>query len=262
MGGRDAITIRILTPITSSDFRGDTLERAFAGAHFTVSTAFLSAGPVSVESSVDEALAAPGVVAAAVRAEADRCDAMVIDCMLDPALDAAREAVTIPVIGCGEAAMSDAARANAKFAIVTVLSRQARLFFDKARLYRLGDALTSVRSIDMPVLQLGQDRQATLAATVAQAKKAVIEDGAGAIVFGCTGMLGLGAPVAVALREHGIDVPVCDPLPHAVSAAYQQILSGEKHSKTEFPYPERKGYAGMADWPELHELLDAREPVE
>lgn len=255
MAERDAIDIRILTPITSSDFRGSAVEDAFAGSHFCVSAAFLAAGPVSVESAVDEALAAPGVIAAAVRAEADHCDAMVIDCMLDPALDAAREAVAIPIIGCGEACMRDAARRSGRFAIVTVLDRQARMFFDKARLYGLGDTLTSVRSIDTPVLDLGRDRDTTLAATVAQATQAVEDDGAQAIVFGCTGMLGLGAPVAQALRGAGIDVPVYDPLPHAVSDAYRQILAGETHDKADFPYPERKGYTGMSDWPELRALL-------
>jgi allantoin racemase len=65
---------------------------------------------------VDEVLAAPGVVDAAIKAEADGAEAVVIDCMLDPGLDAAREAVSIPVIGCGEAAMR---ATGAPFAVVT-----------------------------------------------------------------------------------------------------------------------------------------------
>lgn len=255
MAARDAIAIRVLTPITSTSFGGDALQRAFADAHFAVSRRFLDAGPVSVESAVDEILAGPGVVAGAVRAEADQCDAMVIDCMLDPALDAAREAVAIPVVGCGQAAMVDAAERAGRFAIVTVLDRQERLFRDKARLYALAGALASVRSIDIPVLALDRDPEATLEATVAEATKAVTEDGARAIVFGCTGMLGLGEPVAAALRAGGIEVPVYDPLPHAVTSAYQQILAGRRHSKVDFPYPERKGYVGLADWPDLDDLL-------
>ena len=47
-------------------------------------------GPASIESAVDEVLAAPGVVDSAIKAEEDGVQAVVIDCMLDPGLDAAR----------------------------------------------------------------------------------------------------------------------------------------------------------------------------
>ena len=113
-------------------------------------------GPASIESAVDEVLAAPGVVDAAIMAEADGAQAVVIDCMLDPGLDAAREAVSIPVIGCGEAAMR---AAGAPFAVVTVLQRQERAFADLARKYGLADRMTGTIGIGVPVLALETDRE-------------------------------------------------------------------------------------------------------
>lgn len=250
-----SIRIRILVPITSVDFRSDALAAAFSGTAYNLSTAFLTAGPVSVESAVDEVLAGPGVVAGALAAEAAGCSAMVIDCMLDPGLDAAREAVAIPVIGCGEYTMRQAAREAGKFSIITVLDRQQRLFADKTRLYGISDKLASVRSIDIPVLDLDLHRQKALTASIEQSARAVKEDGASAIVFGCTGMLGLGAPVAEALAEQGIDVPVYDPLLQAVRHAHDLVMQGASHNKEQFPYPQRKGYRGLSDWPELQALL-------
>ena len=176
--------------------------------------------------------------------------------MLDPALDAVREAVAIPVVGSGEANMVAAAQPRRKFSIVTVLDRQERMFRQKAKLYGLGDALVSVRSIAVPVLELSRDAGATLKRTVREAAAAICDEGAEAIVFGCTGMLGLGKPVGQNLQAMGLDVPVFDPLPYAVECAVKAAREGETHSKTDYPYPERKGLEGFGDWPTLGRLLE------
>lgn len=220
-----------------------------------VSFEHLLAGPVSVESAVDEVLAGPGVISAAVRAEADGFDAIVIDCMLDPALDAVREAVSIPVIAPGETTMSLAVAAGHSFAIVTVLDRQDRLFRLKARLYGVENSLTSVRSIDVPVLALDNDSSITLTRSIDECTKAVEQDGAQCIIFGCTGMLGLGQPVADALIKAGYDIPVQDPLLVAVREAVNVVRRGTTHNKSDYPFPQRKGYNGMKEWPGLKPLL-------
>ena len=136
----DSTHIRVVTPIISAGFRDDAPLEAALPDNCRVSSVFLENGPGSVESAVDEVLAAPGVINAALRAERDGADAVVIDCMLDPGLDATREAVSIPVIGCGEASISAAAKAGA-FSIITVLDRQARAFRELARRYGLAGAI-------------------------------------------------------------------------------------------------------------------------
>jgi allantoin racemase len=222
-----------------------------------ISSVFLERGPGSVESAVDEVLAAPGVVDAALRAEREGVDAVVIDCMLDPGLDAAREAVSIPVIGCGEASMSSAAKARA-FSVITVLDRQARAFRELARRYGLADHLRSVRGIGVPVLALESARESSIAATIAEAKAAVQEDGAAAIVFGCTGMLGFAQAVADALD--GV-APVIDPLPHSTLAAHETVLVREQTDKDVYPSPEPKCVTGFSGWRALDAMMRG-EPLE
>lgn len=204
-------------------------------------------GPASIESAVDEVLAAPGVVDAALRAEADGAQAIVIDCMLDPGLDAAREAVSIPVIGCGEAAMR---AAGAKFAVVTVLQRQERAFADLARKYGLADRMTETIGIGVPVLALETDRETALAATIEGSKRAV-KGGATSVVFGCTGMLGFADVVSAALDE----INVIDPLPNAIAFAHEAVQSGQKTDKTIYPYPASKPIAGFDEWTDLGALM-------
>ncbi|MGY9032866.1 MAG: aspartate/glutamate racemase family protein, partial [Rhodobacterales bacterium] len=77
-----------MTPIITKGFRDAEAIDALAPDGVVLSQVTLERGPASVESAVDEVLAGPGVVDAACRAEADGVDAVVIDCMLDPALEA------------------------------------------------------------------------------------------------------------------------------------------------------------------------------
>jgi hypothetical protein len=87
----------------------------------------LEYGPVSIESDFDDVLASPYIVGRAIEAEQEGCDAVVIDCFGDPALHAAREAVRIPVIGAGEAAMRLAATVGHQFGVVTVAESVRRI---------------------------------------------------------------------------------------------------------------------------------------
>ncbi len=259
----DSIHIRVVTPIISTGFRDDAPLQNALPIGCSVSSTYLKWGPASVESAVDEALAAPGVIDAALRAEREGVDAVVIDCMLDPGLDAAREAVSIPVVGCGQTAMSTAAQIGA-FSVVTVLDRQARAFYELARRYGLGEHLCSVRGIGVPVLALEKAREQSIAATIAGAKAAVVDDDVLSVVFGCTGMLGFGGPVADALGAEEVRTQdnleagrlwVIDPLPHAVRRAHAAVLAGERTDKAIYPSPEPKEVIGFSGWDALDAMM-------
>lgn len=236
--------VHVITPIVTKGFRVAVLP---APDGCRVTNAQVTQGPASIESAVDEVLAAPGVVDAAIKAEVDGVQAVVIDCMLDPGLDAAREAVSIPVIGCGEAAMR-AALTN--FAVVTVLQRQERAFADLAAKYGLADTLIEIIGIGVPVLALETDRETALAATIEGSKRAV-KRGATSIIFGCTGMLGFAEEVSAALDG----IKVIDPLTNAISLAHEAVQSGQMTDKTIYPYPESKPTAGFRKWTALDALM-------
>jgi allantoin racemase len=237
--------IHVITPIVSQGFRGASLPTPIG---CKVTNAQISLGPASIESAVDEVLAAPGVVDAAIRAESEGVQAVIIDCMLDPGLDAAREAVSIPVIGCGEAAMLQAA--GSQFGIVTVLQRQERAFRDLARKYELANYMTGTTGIGIPVLALETDRTHAIEATIAGSRQA-ISKGAEVIIFGCTGMLGFADEVSAALNG----VNVIDPLPNAINSASAAIQNGQKTDKSAYPTPESKSVAGFEQWSELNALM-------
>jgi Asp/Glu/hydantoin racemase len=61
------------------------------------------AGPLAIHTDEDELEAAPHVVRAVVDAAADGFHAVIVDCTADPGVVEARQEVTIPVVGAGEA---------------------------------------------------------------------------------------------------------------------------------------------------------------
>jgi hypothetical protein len=72
---------------------------------------------------------------------------------------------------------------------------------------------------------------------MSSAVKAVEQDGAEAIIFGCTGLLGCADAVRQGLLPRGIDVPVIDPIPTAVSVAAAIARVGLAPSKLTYPMP-------------------------
>ena len=238
--------IRVIRPVVrmvSEDSSLDELaEMAAPGTE--ISDVCLDKGPASIESTYESALAAIGVVDKIVEAEREGVDAVVADCMDDPGVEAGRELVSIPVIGPAATSMHVAAMLGHRFSILAVLEADDRAFYDHATKAGLASRLASVRAINIPVLELG-DREKTLTAVVEQSVKAVEEDGAHVLIFGCTGMTGMAGAVEEGLRERGIaDVPVIDPALLAVKMAEALAGMGLSHSKRTYPTPPKKEIIG------------------
>jgi len=96
--------ILVINPIVSDRFEEFNKDFFNRNAHplFEVEVANLTYGPASIESYYDDSLAAPFVVQKILDAEKKGFNAMIINCFMDPGLDAAREVVSIPVVGAGE----------------------------------------------------------------------------------------------------------------------------------------------------------------
>ena len=240
--------IRAVTPVITESFGPMIMEEfeRVARPDTEISNVFIDSGPASVESAYDEAVATPDVIAKVRQAEMDGMDAVIINCFGDPGLDAAREVVSIPVIGPCEAAMHVAAMLGHRFSVVTVLDRIIPELELHAQKYGVGGKLASARSIDLPVLDLENGREQFVARMVDEAVEAVEEDGAHVIVLGCTGLAGLDEQVGKGLHEKGHEVPVIDPASIALKIAEALVDAKLAHSKRTYPYPPEKEIVGYA----------------
>jgi len=103
-----------------------------------------------------------------------------------------------------------------------------------------------VRAIGVPVLQLETDRQAALLATVNTAELAVCEDGAGAIILGCTMMAEMAEEIQAGLSQRGIEVPLLNPPLVALRLAESMIALKLSHSQRTFASPGEKAVKWFA----------------
>jgi allantoin racemase len=248
--------IRVIVPVTTKEFLAATWPQYVAAARpdAEISVVGLDRGPASLESDYEDALAVPDILAKVGAAEADGMDAVIIDCMADPGLSPARELASIPVVGPAQAAMHLAAILAHRFSVITVLERDIPLICRLVRLYGLERTLASVRPVNIPVLELDRDREMLLVALVEQSARAIVEDGAHIIVFGCTGMRGVAKQVEQELAERGFAVPVIDPSLAALKLTEGLVDVGLSHSKRTYPLPPSKDVVGYPQAGNEHTL--------
>jgi allantoin racemase len=237
--------IRVITPITTSGFTAASDFEPLARPDTIVSHVELDVGPASIESAFDEALALPDTIAKIVQAEQEGADAVIVDCFGDPGVDAGREATEMLVLGPAQTSMHLAALLGQKFSVVTVLEAVIPLLEDLAAKYGLADKLCSIRTVDIPVLELDQHER-LVRALADEAVKAVEDDGAHVIVFGCTGMRGCAAGLRADLAARGYPgIPVIDPVIAAFKLAEAIVDLGLAPSKRTYTTPREKALPGF-----------------
>ena len=234
--------IRVINPVITTRWEENTrltyVGAARAGTH--VSVVSLDWGTASIECYRDEALAIPDILTKVVQAAEEGLDAVIIDCMDDPGLYAARELVSIPVVGPAQASMHLAAMLGHRFSVVTILDGDIPAVEDLAARYGLSSRLASVRAFNIPVLALADDIEVTVKAFLDLSERVVREDQAHVIVPGCTGLAGLASRIQAGLAERGCEVPVLDPPSVALKLAESLVDLGLSHSKRTYPPPPEK----------------------
>lgn len=212
-------------------------QHAFDGTDVEVREA--SAGPASVESSVEEYLSVPGLIEAAPALEAEGFDALIIGCFGDPGLAAARELVDIPVIGPGQAGVLLAAQLGQSVSIITVVSEVIPAIRRQVRSHGLDSLVTDIRAVDVPVLELRERADEVMATLEAEARRGLAA-GADSFVLGCMTMGFL--DVARTLQER-LGVPVINPVLAALKAAETAVSVGVSSSRAAYPKPRKAAAA-------------------
>lgn len=191
--------------------------------------------PASVESFAELALAAPGILQRVVESERDGADAVVIWGGHDPSLDGARELVSIPVMGPGMASIYYAAALARRFSLLVQLPNVLTVGERQVRDLGLSERCASVRSVNLPVLELS--RPESYAVMRAAALAAIDADGADAVCFGCMAMTPHADPLAEELAELRPGALVINPGRAAIRLAETLVGMGLTHSRRSYPSP-------------------------
>lgn len=234
--------IKVINPNTTPSMT-DTIAaaaRAVASPGTEILAVTSATGPVSIEGHYDEAISVIGLLEEVRKGEGEGADGYVIGCFGDPGLLAAREVASGPVLGIAEAAMHAASFLSTGFSIVTTLGRTRIIAEHLVRNYGMEHHCRRVRAIDLPVLELENPRSDARRMIVEECRRALEEDGCGAIVLGCAGM----ADLTAALTKR-FGVPVIDGVGAAVKMVEALVGLGLKTSKRgDLAFPLSKPFKG------------------
>ena len=100
---------------------------------------------------------------------------------------------------------------------------------EQARALGITDNLASIRNVGMPVKDL-KDRDKLIRHLVAESEQAITQQGAQAIILGCTGMVDVVDAVRDKLQSKGLPAPVIDPSYAAITLLQSLVRCGLSQS--------------------------------
>jgi allantoin racemase len=227
--------IRVVTPVVEQEIleivRGEYVNFASKDTQITVSGIKEYDGP-GMPGPHDPAVV-DEMVQRVQEAEQESMDAVVLDCMGDPGLAAARRLVNIPVVGPAEASYHLALCLGSNFSVVA-MEEDVSLMKEVAARNGLGEALISVRVMDITLEELALGSAPGLEPFVEAALKGVTEDGAHVVISGCNATVGLSIQVAKRLADLGHPVPVLEPSWIALDLAESMVRMGLSHNRRSY----------------------------
>ena len=175
----------------------------------------MTPAPTHLEYRTYEALIQERTIAVSRDCALKGIDALVIGCFYDPALEGAREisGKTI-VVGPCQASVQIAVNLANRFSVIVGREKWIEQMTDSVRRYGAIDRLASMRSLGMGVKDFQAQPELTRRRIIEEARRAVDEDHAEAIILGCTLEFGFFDAV-----QQAVGVPVIDPVVAAFKMA-------------------------------------------
>lgn len=153
--------IHVIMPVIS-DKMNDTIMghlRKVASSETELTISTITNGPISIESMFDEEYCARPILEEALYQRDQGVDGIIIYCFGNPAIEAAKEALDIPVIGIGEASQTIALPLSDQFGIVTTVQNSVARNKRKSKMLGVGDKLGAVIPLNLPVVELTNHNQ-------------------------------------------------------------------------------------------------------
>ena len=195
----------------------------------------LTQNKIEIDSALDVALAAPEIITMALRAQKEGYDAVVIYCFSDPALDACRELLDIPVVGAGQAACLMAPLVGRQVGLLLASAARTpekRLFVEQCGVEPR--RITAMGGLTAAVDPWGE-RERALELLAEAGARLLEQGGVQVLILGCLSFLGLAKPL-----ERRLGVPVIDAAAAAVATAEALVRQWLGTSRRAYPTPPQR----------------------
>jgi allantoin racemase len=197
-----------VNPVGTGAFDAETrtLVEAIRAPYHSARVEHLADGPPHLEYHLYEHRALGPMLELMRAAEAQGAAAAIIGCFYDGGLREAREALTMPVVGMGEASMLLASTMGHRFSIIVGRRKWIPKMSDNAVLAGVERRLASFRSVDMGIPDVLADPERFLDRVIEEGQRAVDEDGAEVVVLS-----EITSPAFWARAARDLPVPLVDP---------------------------------------------------
>lgn len=228
------LNILIVNAISTDTYNARRMELLQPGLHHGTHLEMVSIdhGFPSLEYMNEEMVNAIYAVDKVVWGEENGFNAVLINCFFDPGLYEAREKVSIPVVGAGEASLCLSARLGHKFAVLATSEKSIPKIERSIERYHLDKDCSEVLSLGIGVPRLQEEGLSDeISAILRRQIDKAMAGGAEAITVGCTASIGIGK-----LLSQISPIPVIDPA--IVSLKITEMMgslyrnSGLSHGKT------------------------------
>jgi allantoin racemase len=210
-----------------------------ASAYTTIEIYSVPSGYASIESERDTVTVAPHLIAGLQKADADGANAGIVGCFSDPAIDAIRETVKMPVVGPGQSAITLALQLGDRYSVLTPLESGHKRTIPRLRAQGLVERLASVRGIGVSVVDLANEKRGSWDCILATSRRCIDEDGADVLIMGCMSMAFMDVDREL---SKSLDVPVVNSVLAALKTAETLLDLGLSHSRASWPSPPDKAY--------------------
>lgn len=240
----DNMKIKVVVPVSTNKWNEIIREQyeEYKDPDTVIDIVNIEKGPESITCIYDDAWAELFTIKEAEKAEEENYDGVIIYCGMDPALEAVKQALSIPVVGISEPSLHLAYQLGKKLAIVgpgslNVDTDKNYVTFGETGRYGL-PAPVSRRygvGVERPVLDIFDKMEEIKEGMLEAAKKAIEEDGADIIYAGCGALI-----EPVQYMKENLDVPVIANSIVALKTLEMIIKLGLCQSKIAFPRPPKK----------------------
>jgi allantoin racemase len=244
MASRRRIVYQLVAPmertlgVAEIERRREYLQR-YARAGTQIEMLSIPSGYASIESERDAVRVAPHLIASLQKADADGASAGIVGCFSDPAIDAIRETVTMPVVGPGQSAITLALQLGDRYSVLTPLESGHKRTIPRLRAQGLVERLASVRGIGVSVVDLANEKRGSWDCILATSRRCIDEDGADVLIMGCMSMAFMDVDREL---SKSLDVPVVNSVLAALKTAETLLDLGLSHSRASWPSPPDKAY--------------------
>ena len=231
--------MKIIIPINDSAYNQELAEvaRSVAPPDLQIDVSNITQGNTSIESRWDRMINAPHVVDLAIQAQNEGYNGIFVSDFDYCGVEEAREVVSIPVIGGFRPSAFTAMSLAERFSIITVLASVEDMQREHVRSFGIAPNFASIIPVNLPVHEL-TERDKVIQKVFECSIKAIDEDGADAILLGCTGFMHIAAAVADKLAaKYQCNIPVMDPNMAAVNYLYMLMRTGQTQSRLTYHVP-------------------------